>query len=113
LVKEYRREDREGFLYGKVTYEGVESWRGHKLKIWIKNENIVAWKDGKVVVTSPDLICVVDEAGHAITNAELEEGTKVTAIGVRAPEVWLTQKGLELFGPKNFGFKFDYTPIRE
>lgn len=113
LVKDYEWEDREGFLYGEATYEGVEKWRGHEFKIWIKNENIIAWKDGKVVATAPDPICVVNEKGYAITNAELKEGTKAAVIGAKAPEVWLTPKGIELFGPKHFGFRFDYTPIRE
>ncbi|MFQ6077422.1 MAG: DUF917 domain-containing protein, partial [Candidatus Bathyarchaeia archaeon] len=43
LVKNYEWEDREGFLYGEATYEGTEKWKGHELKIWIKNENIIAW----------------------------------------------------------------------
>lgn len=113
LVKNYEWEDREGFLYGEATYEGVEKWKGHELKIWIKNENIIAWKDGKVVATAPDLICVVNEKGYAITNTELKEGMKAVVVGAKAPEVWFTPKGIELFGPKHFGFSFDYTPIRE
>jgi len=112
-VKKYNWEDKEGFLYGEATYEGVEKWKGHELKIWIKNENIIAWRDGEVIVTAPDLICVVDETGHAITNAELKEGMKAVVIGAKAPDVWLTPKGIELFGPRHFDFKFDYTPIRK
>jgi DUF917 family protein len=113
LVKNYEWEDREGFLYGEATYEGVEKWKGHAFKIWIKNENIIAWTDGKVTATSPDPICVVNEKGYAITNAELKEGMKAVVIGAKAPKVWLTPKGIELFGPKHFGFSFDYTPINE
>lgn len=112
VVRKYEWEDREGFLYGEATYEGTEKWKGHWLKIWIKNENIIAWKDGEVVATAPDLICVTDEKGHGITNSELKEGMKAAVLGVKAPEVWLTPKGLELFGPKHFGFPFDYTPMR-
>jgi len=112
VVKNYEWEDREGFLYGEATYEGVEKWRGHELNIWIKNENIIAWRDGKVIATAPDLICVVNEKGYAITNAELKEGMKAVVIGAKAPEVWLTPKGIELFGPKHFGFSFDYTPMK-
>ncbi len=112
LVKKYEWEDREGFLYGEATYEGAEKWKGHELKIWIKNENIIAWRDGEVIVTAPDLICVVNEKGYAITNAELKGEMKAVVIGAKAPEVWLTPKGIELFGPKHFGFDFDYTPIK-
>ena len=112
VVEKYEWEDREGFLYGEATYKGIEGWKSHELKVWIKNENIIAWRDGEVVVTAPDLICVVDEKGYAITNAELKEGMKAVVIGAKAPEVWLTPRGIELFGPRHFGFSFDYTPIR-
>jgi len=113
IVKKYIWEDREGFLYGEAVYEGISKWKGHELKIWIKNENIIAWKDDKVVATAPDPIYVVDEEGHAITNTQLKEGMTAVVIGAEAPEVWLTQKGIELFGPKHFGFEFDYIPMRK
>lgn len=112
VVKKYEWEDRGGFLYGEAIYEGVEKWEGHKLKIWVKNENIIAWRDGKVVVTAPDAIYVVDEKGYAITNAELKEGVTAVVIGAEAPKVWHTSKGIELFGPRHFGFQFDYKPIK-
>jgi len=111
IVSKYDWEDREGFLYGEATYEGAEEWKGHQLKIWIKNENLVAWKDGKVVATTPDLICVTNETGYGITNSDLRVGMKAAVIGAKAPKVWLTPKGLELFGPRHFGFQFDYAPM--
>lgn len=113
VVEKYEWEDREGFLYGEATYKGIDEWKTRELKVWIKNENIIAWRNGEVVVTAPDLICVVDEKGYAVTNAELKKGMKAFVIGVKAPRVWLTPRGIELFGPRHFGFSFDYTPIRK
>jgi len=104
MVEKYSWSDTGGFLYGEAVYEGVDEWKGHELKIWIKNENIIAWMDGKVVITAPDLIIVVNEKGYGITNTELKEGMKAFVIGVKAPEVWTTKKGLEIFGPRHFGF---------
>ncbi len=112
IVKKYTWEDKEGFLFGEATYKGLDEWKGHELKIWIKNENIIAWKDGKVIITAPDPIYVVNEEGHAITNTELKEGMTAVVIGAKAPEMWLTKKGIDLFGPRHFGFDFDYTPLR-
>ena len=112
IVKKYTWKDKEGFLYGEATYEGLDEWKGHELKVWIKNENIIAWKNGKVVATAPDPIYVVNEEGQAITNSELKEDMTAVVIGAKAPEMWLTEKGMELFGPRHFGFDFDYTPIR-
>ncbi|MEM3577430.1 MAG: DUF917 domain-containing protein [Candidatus Bathyarchaeia archaeon] len=110
-VKNYSWNDTGGFLYGEAIYEGVDEWKKHELKIWIKNENIIAWVDGEVAVTAPDLIVVVNEKGYGITNTELKEGMKAFVIGVKAPNVWTTKKGLELFGPRHFGFEFDYKPL--
>lgn len=113
VVKKYEWEDRGGFLCGEAVYEGTEEWEAHELKIWIKNENIIAWRDGNVTVTAPDAIYVVNEKGYAITNTKLKKGMTAIVIGAKAPKVWLTTKGIELFGPKHFGFHFDYTPIRD
>ncbi len=112
-VREFKWEDRGGFLFGEAIYEGTREWKGHELKIWIKNENIVAWRDEQIVATAPDLICVTDDRGHAITNTELKQGMEAVVFGARAPAKWLTSKGLELFGPRHFGFEFDYMPIVE
>jgi len=111
-VQRYDWENREGFLYGEVTYDGMNDYIGHELRIWIKNENIIAWKDGQMVATTPDLICVVNEKGYAITNTELKKGMTAAVIGVKAPDVWFTSKGMEIFGPKHFGFDCSYAPIK-
>jgi len=112
LVKNYSWSDTGGFLYGEAVYGGVDEWKSHELKIWIKNENIIAWMDEEVVVTAPDLIIVVNEKGYGITNTELKEGMKAFVIGAKAPEVWTTKKGLEIFGPRHFGFTFGYKPLK-
>ena len=38
-------------------------------------------------------------------------GKNVTVFGIKAIEQWRTKKGIEIFGPKHFGFKIDYSPI--
>jgi len=38
---------------------------------------------------------------------------KVTVIGVRAEKIWRTSRGIKLFGPRHFGFDFDYVPIEK
>jgi DUF917 family protein len=41
----------------------------------------------------------------------LKKGLKVSIIGVKSPDVWRTERGIELLGPKHFGFKYKYVPI--
>jgi hypothetical protein len=113
IVEKYDWKDEGGFLIGKVFVKGINQWEGHEFESWIKNEHIIAFRDGTPIVMPPDLISFIDEKGHAIMNSELKKGVVVNVIGTKAPEIWRTRKGLELFGPKHFGFNYEYTPIEK
>jgi len=65
-------------------------------------------------VTSPDMLIVVDrESGEPFANAALAEGQRVAVIGLRAIEQFRSPKGIDILGPKHFGFDIDYVPIEE
>jgi len=112
-VSSLRLGEKAGFLAGESTFVGEGAWKGHSFRIWVKNENLIAWRDRKVIATCPDPIIVVDQKGYGVTNSELRNGLKVTIIGMKAEPIWRTEKGIELFGPRHFGFKFDYKPIEQ
>jgi len=113
VVKKYTWRDEGGFLVGDILIDGVGEWQGHLLKSWIKNEHIMAWKDNNPIVMPPDIMSFLLDSGEAITNTDLKEGVKVHVVAAKAPEVWRTPKGLELFGPRHFGFDVDYVPVEE
>ncbi|NPA69657.1 MAG: DUF917 domain-containing protein [Crenarchaeota archaeon] len=113
IVDDVNLEVKHGFLQGRVTYRGIGEFYGHNLEILVKNENIAAFRDGKPVVLPPDLICVLDENYKGLTNNRVERGLKVWVIAFKAPEIWRTEKGLELFGPRHFGLDIDYVPVEE
>jgi len=50
-----------GFARGTVTIHGFAGDAGSVLRVAIQNENLVAWRDGEVVATVPDLICLLDD----------------------------------------------------
>ena len=107
-------ESRDGYMYGTTLIKGMEEFRGEEAKIWFKNENHILWIDGEPKVTSPDLIEVVDlETAEPITNTDLKAGDRVAVIGVKCVEIFRTEKGLEVLGPKHFGFDIEYIPIEE
>ena len=107
-------EIRQGFTIGELAIDGKQSYRGHHYRIWYKNENIISWFDGKPDVTVPDLICVLDpKTGEAITNPNCKEGMEVAVIGYPSPAIWRTARGLELFGPKHFGYGIEYRKVEE
>lgn len=110
-------EPKYGFLYGYSLLKGAGDWAGHHLKIWFKNENHITWLDEKPYITSPDGINIIDpETGWGLANswpAEWEYGRKVVVVGVRAEDIWRTEKGLRLLGPKHFDSDIPYRPIEE
>lgn len=112
-VVEYSWRDEGGFLIGEARVRGSGRWEGRMLRTWIKNEHLMAWLDGEPIVMAPDLIIFTRDNGEPITNTVLRVGDRVHVIAAKAPDVWRTSKGLELFGPKHFGFDYSYVPVEE
>jgi uncharacterized protein len=117
VVKDDGKGDR-GYTYHDVELKGIDEFAGHTYKIWVKNENIVTWLDGKPDAMSPDFISNLDpKTGDAITGGEglggYPVGKEVVIVGIPASPMWRVPKGLELFGPRAFGFDFDYVPVEQ
>ncbi|RLG41837.1 MAG: hypothetical protein DRO05_02855 [Thermoproteota archaeon] len=117
VVKSWEREERRAFMWGNLEIEGKGKYEGHRMRIFFKNEFLISWFDGKPYVTCPDLICVINsETGRGMSNwVDLKEnlGKEVAVIGVPANEIWRSQKGVEIFGPRHFGFDIDYVPLEK
>ena len=111
VVVESGFETRDGYTFGDTVIEGEGDWAGHRLHIWYQNENIISWLDGEPYVTVPDLICFfnLDEAMPQLNPyAKLGEHAAIAALP--APAAWTTPRGLEVFGPRSFGYDIDYKP---
>ena len=83
----------------------------NNFKIWFKNEYLVTWLNEEPYVTSPDIICLVDsKTGDGLTpwSDDFSKNRAVAVIGAKNAPIWYTKKGLEIFGPRHFGFDFDY-----
>ena len=105
-------ETRDGFTFGDTVIAGTGEYEGHTLHIWYQNENIISWLDDKFFVTVPDLICVFDlDEKMPQLNPYAREGENVSVICLPAPAEWTTQRGLEVFGPRSFGYDVDYVPF--
>ena len=91
------------------------------LKIPFKNENILAEHtdaSGKqsVIASVPDLICVLDRgSGRALGVPDFKYGFRVVVLGITCSPRWTnTPKGLEIGGPKAFGYdNVEYRPLGE
>ncbi len=113
IVSRYTWSNEGGFLIGEAEVKGIDMWEGKTLKSWIKNEHIFLWIDNKPIVMPPDIASFLLCDGTPITNSDLSEGMKVNVIAARAPSVWRTARGLELFGPRRFGLNYEYIPVEE
>lgn len=107
-------DDRDGYMFGTTHINGTGDYQGQTLDVWFKNENQISWLDGDPWVCSPDLLTLVyQENGRGIYNAEIKEGDKVAAIGMKGVEGFRTEQGLNLAGPRHYGFDIEYVPIEE
>lgn len=113
-VKDSDWEDKEGFTIGNIYLEGLGDNSGSQYRIWFKNENIIAWRNGIIEVTAPDLICVIcDDKGEPLTNPNSKIGMNVSVIGFRSPVEWRSDEGIKVFGPRHFGYDIEYVPIED
>ena len=112
-IADVERRTTSGFARGNLSIEGLGDNSGEHLAIEFQNENLIARRDGQIVCTVPDLICVVDsETGEPVTTELLRYGLRVTVLGFPAPSLWTTPEGLAVAGPRVFGYDTDYSPIR-
>jgi uncharacterized protein len=113
-VKHFHYETQEGFTIGEIELSGEGEYEWQTYRIWLKNENIISWRNGAVDVTVPDLICLFDDKLNTpCLNPYIQVGQKLSVIGLPAPAEWRLPKGLELFGPKHFGFEIEYVPLEK
>lgn len=93
---------------------------GGSLRIPFINENILAEHvavDGtkRVLATVPDLIALIDtETGRAVGVPEYRYGCHVVVLGITCSPRWTeTARGIEVGGPKGYGYDLEYTPLGE
>jgi len=113
-VIDVSRRATEGFLRGTARVAGLDEDRNSELRVDFQNEFTVAWIDDEVAATVPDIICVLDSTtGDAIGTEALRYGQRVSIIGLPAPEVQTTPKGLQHVGPRAFGYDIDFRSLFE
>jgi uncharacterized protein len=111
-VESASREERDGFTWGEIHAAGEGDDAGASYRIWFKNENLMAWRDGVVDVTAPDLICCFSAAsGQPVTNPHHEAGDRIVVAGVPAPKAWRDPEAVRTLGPAHFGFDEPYSAL--
>jgi DUF917 family protein len=110
-VVDVERRTVTGFARGEARLDGMDGDTGAKLTLHFQNEHLIAEQDGAPVATGPDLICTLDrETGDAVTTEGLRFGQRVTVLTAPADPRWHSPAGIELAGPRYFGYDTD--PVR-
>lgn len=101
-----------GFARGELLLDGMGGSRGSALRVAFQNENLIAWRDGGVIATAPDLICLVDElTAEPVTTEVVRYGLRVAVLGIPAPPLLRTERALAVVGPQAFGYDAPYRPL--
>ena len=113
-ISDVLREVRSGFNFGKVMLDGIGEDKGKSAYVEFQNENLTAVVEGRLMTTTPDLICLVDtETFTPVPTDALKYGKRVLVVGLQCFPLWRTPEGLKLVGPRYFGVDTDYIPLEE
>jgi uncharacterized protein len=108
-VKDVLRRTVGGFARGDAEIDGLDDFKGRRLRLAFQNEFLIAERDGQTLVTTPDMITLLEaETGAPVTADAMRYGIRVAALAFPCAEAWRTAKGLELVGPRYFGYDLDY-----
>lgn len=103
-----------GFTKGECCIQGLADQAPELMIVEFQNENLVARLNGKLVAMVPDLICLVDsDTGTPITTESLKYGQRLSVIAASVPPIMRSDKALSVFGPRAFGYDFDFTAVEK
>jgi uncharacterized protein len=109
-VVDLKRETLRGWAIGHVVLEDLA--RGEQLTITFRNEYLRAQRAGRTVAIVPDLIAILDrETAEPVTTENLKYGQRVKVVGASVPPIMRSERALEVWGPKAFGFDEPFLPI--
>jgi DUF917 family protein len=107
-VVDVSRRTTTGFARGQAVIVSPEDG---ELVLHFQNEHLMALRDDQALVTTPDLIIVLDtDSGEPVTTEALRFGHRVTVLAAPADERWHSPGGIDLVGPRYFGY--DTEPVR-
>ncbi len=111
-VVDVERRTAGGFVRGSVVVQGVGRDTDRLVRVEIQNENLVALEDGNVLASVPDLITLIDsQTADAVATESVRYGQRVAILAFPCAPIWRTPAGIEIAGPRAFGYDVDYVPV--
>lgn len=111
-IADVERRFHGGHDWGTIRIEGLDRDQDRRAEIAFKNEYLVLWAEGKVALTVPDLITIVEtESGGPVTTEVIRPGLRVTVLGVRSSPLYRTPEALRVVEPRAFGYDLPFVPL--
>lgn len=116
-VTSVERQITGGWVRGHAILTGLGDASDRQARLDFQNEHLIAragigGRFEQILATTPDLLAVLDtETGTPITTEGLHYGQRATVVGMPCQAIWRTERGLELAGPRYFGWDIEYVPI--
>ena len=111
-VADVARRTTEGFVRGEALIDGLDDFAGSRFSVDFQNEFTIGWIDGKLTVTVPDLICILDSlSGEALGTETIRYGQRVDVLSLPAADIMKSEEGLVWVGPRGFGYDLDYVSV--
>ncbi len=110
-VVDLDRRTTDGFARSTLILEDLHG-SDETMRIEVQNENLIAFLDGEPIITTPNLICLLDhETYDPMTTEGIAYGNRVVVIGMPCAPEW-HRDGMEaLVGPRAFGYEIDYVEL--
>ena len=110
-IVDVERRTVQGFARGKLKISAFGDAE-QQLQINFQNEFLIASLNGKALVTTPDLICIISlDDGEPIGTESLRYGLRVAVLALPAAKELKTPRALETVGPRAFGYDLDFSPL--
>jgi len=114
INRQFGAEKTRGFSLGRIKMEGIDSYAGQRAEIDFQNEWLNFILNGKILCLPPDLICILDPVtGEPIRTDIVKYGYRGTVVLIPAHPRMRTPKGIQTFGPRYFGYDYDYIPVEK
>lgn len=111
-VVDVQRKTEGGFTKGVARLAGIGDFKGRNYELRFQNEFLLATAAGQPIGSTPDLLVALDvETAEPITTEHIRYGLRAAVLGIPCAPIWRSAAGLDVVGPRYFGFDLDYFPI--
>lgn len=110
-IIDVRHETRDGWHWGEARIAALDD-PDDQCTVEIRNEFLVARRNGRTLAIVPDLITLLDrETGDPLTGEMLRYGQRVKVLGLSADPKLLLPESLEVLGPRQFGIAEEFVAL--